>query len=203
MQVYTMMFSANGDFMIFWKREKGFFYHGKDGGAIIKSGQPIPYGANHFALPGGKMESDDITIEGRKEFMEECGAKICFGDTVLKINGQEYPICNEHTYQFSTDYSAYYVKLSNTNLKELFSILSDTNFPQSINAVGDIKQGVITTYDAIFERYPYCPADNELDYVWLWNILQNQDAINQLNKEPTDWFYNIIMYLKQNFIYFL
>ena len=200
MQVYAVLYSGGGNFLMGRKPARGYFFHDSSDGKIIQNGVPLN-GANKPALPGGKLEGEDIVAGAQKEFQEECGAKISFSVSELIINGQNYQL--EATYSWvsgCTKYCAAFFKFADEDLGKIVNFIN-FNLRQAGEAANRIVKGEITAYGNIFKDYPCCPPDNELDTAEIWNLKGNKEEIDKLEKDnATGWFYEILMYLKQKLI---
>ena len=212
MQIYTLIYSATGQFLIFTKPLKGYFF--KNGAAIYSDGQDLNSGGNS-ALPGGRVEFLDksLVAAGRREFIEECGGRfefrsaperLCLGQTSLRILNEAGQVFQAMVNSQNVQYAAYYFELGLEYLEALLDLMSRTEptqgtLVQGVEAAQEIQAGTITNYATIFENYPFCPLDNELESVRMWNVLDGHfdDDINRLaESEETDWYYRIIMNLQ-------
>lgn len=201
MQVYAVLYSGEGNFLMGRKPKLGYFFHDSSDGEIYPKGVSLN-GAEKPALPGGKLEGEDIEAGAQKEFQEECGEKISFSSSSLTINGQKYELKATDTEKSSCDkYYAAFFKFADKDLKEIFNLILNTNLRQAKNAVEKICNKEITVYKDIIKEYTYCPPDNELDTAEIWNLKGNKEEIDKLEKDnATGWFYEILMYLKQKLI---
>lgn len=198
MQVYAVLYSDKGDFLMGRKPKRGYFFHDSSDGKIYPKGVSLN-GAEKPALPGGKLEGKDIVAGAQKEFQEECGAKISFSDSALIIEQQEYELQPTNTWVPSgAGYCAVFFKVVNVYLGEIAYIIQETNLRQAIKAVEKISNKEITAYKDIFNKYPYCPPDNELDMAEIWNLERDKGKIAELKDDKaTDWFYAILMCLEK------
>lgn len=93
-------------------------------------------------------------------------------------------------------YYALYLEFSTANLNEIETIILDTNLEDTSNAVADIIDGNLGSYEGIFNLYPFCPLDNELATIQRWQVQNQINEIRLLNQNnATNWYYNIIVYL--------
>ncbi|MBU4119896.1 MAG: hypothetical protein KJ555_14175 [Proteobacteria bacterium] len=201
MQVYAVLFSSSGNFLMGHKPARGYFFHGSSGGTVYQEGVVL-HGAGKSALPGGKLEGSDIVAGGQKEFQEECGSKITFTSSMLVIDREQYPLRATVAWRpLSTGYCAAFFKVDDVDLGQILTIIQETNLRQARTAMDEIIAARITDYEAIFSRYPYCPVDNELDSAEIWNLSANAEQVAALEEdEDTDWFYAILMHLQDTIL---
>lgn len=212
--VYTVAYSPDGEFLMFSKFIKGYYFKNKGGtGKIVKSGANL-HGGGKGALPGGEYELEEFTkegiiSEGRREFTEECGRLISFADPEENGDGEgivEIEI-DEHTAEFTDatqygatagPYAAYYFEVTGPDLERLWTYLigRDGSLVQGANAAGQVQLRRITKYAQIGEAFPKAPFDNELNLVDIWQLGRDQARIEALGRdEDTNWFPNIINHL--------
>lgn len=198
MQVYAVLYSGNGNFLMGHKPARGYFFHGSTGGTIYPDGVLLN-GAGKLALPGGKLEGTNIVKGAQKEFQEECGAKISFSSSALIIDKEQYPIKGTTPWTpIGTGYGAVYFKVEDKALDEIGYIIQETNLLEARKAMEDIVSKKITEYATILTNYPYCPADNELDTAAIWNLTTDAEKIAALEKDQdTDWYCAILGQLKK------
>lgn len=211
MQCYIILYSNDGRFLTFTKRNMAYFFHNANGqgGAIYPHGLPINNGPGLFAFPGGKLDKGEVPFQGcLREFIEECGSQINFGYLPLNqprtlatlnnvtINGHHFNITGNTFNTIATNYCALYLQFDAAVLEQIEAIILDTNLENAANAAAEIRDENFGTYDAIFNIYPFCPLDNELDDCNLWQVEDEINQIRLLNQNPaTDWYYNMIVYL--------
>ncbi len=198
MQVYAVLYSAKGNFLMGCKADMGYFFHGSGGGTIYKDGVLLN-GAGKPALPGGKLEGGNVTAGAQKEFMEECGAKISFSTSELIIDQERYTLLASTPWTpVAKGYCAAYFKVDDDALGQITYIIQETNLREAREAMDDIISQKITEYKTIALRYPYCPADNELKTAAVWNLTADAGKIDALGKdEDTDWFHAILVQLQK------
>lgn len=201
MQVYVVLYSDKGKFLMGRKLPLGYFFHNSkgSGGAVYPQGVVLN-GAGKSALPGGKLEGSDLVKGAQKEFQEECGAKISFSNSDLIIDQERYPLKAITPWTPGSDagYYAVYFKVDDTDLGQIGYIIQETNLLEARQAVAEIGRGEITDYASIATKYPYCPVDNELDSVEIWNLETNAEQIVALKEdEDTDWYFAILEQLQK------
>ena len=159
MQIYTPIYSATGQFFIFTKPLKGYFF--KNGAAIYSDGQDLNSGGNS-ALPGGRVEFLDksLVAAGRREFIEECGGRfefrsaperLCLGQTSLRILNEAGQVFQAMVNSQNVQYAAYYFELGLEYLEALLDLMSRTEptqgtLVQGVEAAQEIQAGTITNY---------------------------------------------------------
>lgn len=212
MQGYIILYSRQGNFLIFEKREEAFFFHGSNGSpsAIFPpDGIPITNGPGKFAFPGGAINSGEEPFKGcLREFREECGNAISFGyepanqpQSLLNLNNliidtSRYDILYNQLNTVGSNYTTLYLEFSNDDLRQIQNIIVTTNFEEANQARRDIHYNEIKNYDSIFQYYPFCPLDDELGQVELWNLIREVNEIRALGRDrETDWYYNMIVFL--------
>ncbi|MCW8127573.1 NUDIX hydrolase [Microbulbifer halophilus] len=189
MQVYAVLYTEDGHFMLARKLSKGYFFYdpAKSQGAIVPDGQSLN-GGDNYALPGGKRnKGESITGGAAREFYEETG---------VKISNQSVSVL-EH--QFSLQFGAGYFLASNDQIKTIHTKIQKTNLVAATNASVDIEHGSISQYSQIHQRYPDAPADNELEAVYIWSVFDkaNWEEIEKWRGSPTlGWYYDILLYLR-------
>lgn len=142
-----------------------------------------------------------------REFIEECGNQIVFNylpanqsQSLLtlnnvSINGSAFDIL-ESILNTTPDYYTLYLEFDIEDLEQIEALILDTNLEEAINAQAEIIDGNFGTYEAIFNIYPFCPLDNELEDAELWQVQGQINQIRLLRQNPaTDWYFNIIDYL--------
>jgi 8-oxo-dGTP pyrophosphatase MutT (NUDIX family) len=216
MQCYIVLYSSEGCFLTFTKRTRSYFFHNSDGsgGVIYPNGVALNNGPGLFAFPGGALDDGEQPFEGcLREFIEECGAQISFGFFPLNepqtletlsnvtIDGNQYNIIYSILNTVNNDYCVLYLEFENTDLEQIETIILDTNFEDASNAVAEIIDGNFGSYDAIFNIYPFCPLDNELRDIEIWQIQNQINEIELLNQnQATGWYYNMIVYLANDIL---
>jgi 8-oxo-dGTP pyrophosphatase MutT (NUDIX family) len=212
MQCYIILYSREGNFLIFEKREEAFFFHGSNGRPskiFPPDGTPITNGPGRFAFPGGALDSGEELFKGcLREFREECGNAISFGYVPankpqsllylnnLKLNTSTYSILYNQLNTVGRDYTTLYLEFSNDDLRQIQTIILTTNFEAANQVRRDINQNIIRDYDSIFQYYPFCPLDDELGQVQIWNVVREITEIRDLRaNRATDWYYDMIVFL--------
>lgn len=208
MQVYTLAYAKNGDFLLFTKMAKGYFFS-SGGGGVLPEGKPLN-GGGDFALPGGMIDEAEKSLKtaAQREFKEECSRSFQFQNGKLIMQNSQFKdgvaesfdILEEYTTSFSNkEYSAYYLELSSDDLNRLFIILSQTCLSDALLITRKIKSGSITAYSEIIDEYPYAPMDNELYIVNKYSVIHNVTLIERMKDcKYTDWYYTIIMGLYEH-----
>ncbi|KIX21467.1 hypothetical protein SY27_07085 [Flavobacterium sp. 316] len=212
MQCYTILYSQEGYFLIFEKREEGFFFHdavGTGGFIYPPNGIPIKNGGGLFAFPGGAVNQEEEPFKScLREYTEECGNSISFNYyplnqpqslatlSSMSINGETYTILLGLLETIPDKYYTLYLEMSLDDLRQIQAIIVSTNFNQASQARENIHYNKIKNYTQIFEAYPFCPLDDELGQVQLWQALREVNEIRLLSKnKATDWYYDMIVYL--------
>jgi len=196
-QVYAVLYTKNGNFLIAKKLDKGYFFANKNGGgSIIKGGKKLN-GAGEYALPGGKLNSNEDKKQGAiREFDEE---------TAVKIKREECCLITTRSFKYwfnneQKQYVAVYFKVKQEILKKIVTEIKN-NLDVAKNVVTKIEQDEITSYDQIKKQYKNCPADNELYEVYCWNIENKWDDIKEWKgSKKTGWYYDILKYLKEEIL---
>ncbi|WP_123774149.1 NUDIX domain-containing protein [[Flexibacter] sp. ATCC 35103] len=212
MQCYIILYSREGYFLIFEKREEAFFFHGSNGRTskiFPPNGVPITNGAGLFAFPGGALDPGEEPFKGcLREFREECGNAISFGYVPanqpqsllyldnLTIDTARYNILYNQLNTVGSNYTTLYLEFSNDDLRQIQDLISTTNFEAAKMARLGIHNNQIRDYDSIFRDYPFCPLDDELGQVQLWQVKREINEIRDLRtNRATDWYYNMIVFL--------
>jgi ADP-ribose pyrophosphatase YjhB (NUDIX family) len=200
MQVYAVLYSGEGNFLMGHKPDSGYFFHNSNGiGGKTYPDGVVLNGAGKSALPGGKLEGSDTVKGAQKEFQEECGAMISFSSSALIIDKETYPLRATDVWKpISTGYCAAFFKVDDKDLSEIAYIIQETNLLQARTVMVKIVSGEITDYATISSSYPYCPVDNELEKAEIWNLKTDAEQIAALGKdEDTDWYCAILDQLKK------
>lgn len=186
--VYAVVHNGNGDFIICVKNLKGYFFHnpGGNGGAIIPLGQDLR-GGGLPCFPGGTPSLSGVIEGAAEELEEELAIEVGPGRA-----NPPYYIGNRGQY-----YGVYFnvAQSYDATLAEAREHLANAQ-----RAVGAIQNGTYTQnsqYDALLAAFAVCPMDNELASADSWNVFYNRTQISALNRNPTDWFYNMIINLQQ------
>lgn len=212
MQCYIILYSKEGYFLIFEKREEAFFFHGSNGRPskiFPPDGVPITNGPGMFAFPGGALDSGEEAFKGcLREFREECGNAISFGYMPanqpqsllnlnnLKIDTSTYSILYNTLNTVGDTYTTLYLEFSIDDLRQIQDIIVSTNFEAANQARLDIHYNEIRDYDSIFRYYPFCPLDDELGQAQIWNVAREINQIRELQaNNATDWYYDMIVFL--------
>lgn len=191
MQVYAVIYVDNGDFLLGFKLPKGYFFHDPKNppGKIYPNGINLN-GRNNYTLPGGKQDTGEtVTQAAEREFQEETATNIVSSGSI--------------EYQFSISYSAAYFKVNQQYLNDTLNAILTTNLVQAQQAQQEIINRTINKYSEIHIRYPNCPADNELQTVYKWNVKDpgNWKTIESWKNDPTiGWYYDILSYLKNDIL---
>lgn len=191
-QTYAVVYVENGDFIIAKKNELGYFFQSQTGGDIYPNGFPIRNGPGLSALPGGSFPNGtDPAIGAGNEFWEETGVQLrSFEQKVQSVQFLD----RGHYY-----YGVYY-KLSQNDFFSVFNHASNSIQIANQLVASDIQTGIITNYSQISRLYPRCPLDNELASCQIWNLYRDWSEIQALNyNQSTNWFFEILDYLKNNF----
>lgn len=200
MQVYAVLYSGEGNFLMGHKPDNGYFFHNSSGvGGEVYPDGVVLNGAGKSVLPGGKLEGGDVVKGAQKEFQEECGAKISFSSSVLTIDKETYPLRATDVWKpIAAGYCAAFFKVDDKNLNEIAYIIQETNLLAARTVMAKIVSGEITDYTTISPSYPYCPVDNELEKAEIWNLQADAEQIAALGKdEDTDWYCAILGQLKK------
>ncbi|KSR37758.1 NUDIX hydrolase [Pseudomonas aeruginosa] len=191
MQVYAVVYTSSGRFLLFWKLAKGyFFFDAKTGkGKIVKGGANLN-GGNDYALPGGRREESETVAAGAaREFLEETAADV-----------RGLPV-QEKT--FGRDFCAGYFRIEEKEIEGLLARIQDPNLVSAMNASIDIEHGSITRYAQIHTRYPSAPRDNELETGYLWSVHDEANwevVLSWKNSPALGWYFDILDYLKTSIL---
>ncbi len=205
MQCYIILYSNEGYFLIFEKRTEGYFFQGT---IYPPNGTPIHNGPGLFAFPGGALHAGEQPYLGcLREFIEECGNDIDFGFEIgqpqslatlndVRINNLTFDILSSNIATSVGNYHALYLEFTIDDLRDIQYVILNTNFDQANQVRNDIHYNEIRNYNDIFQGYPFCPLDDELGDVQLWQIEREINEIRLLDQNvATDWYYDMIVYL--------
>lgn len=210
MQCNIILYSVEGYFLTFTKRDRGYFFQGKNGstGSIYPQGIAIRNGSGLFAFPAGELNNGETSLQGcLRQFVEKCGNSCFFSylplnepkslltiDTIT-IDNYSYPIL-EAEINRNPDYYTLYLEFSLEDLRQIEAIISNINLEDSMNAKSEIIDGKFETYEAIYIEYPFCPLDNELASAELWQVQDQISEIRSLQYNPTtECYFDMIVYL--------
>lgn len=207
MQCYTILYTIEGYFLTFTKRERSYFYHGNPG-QIFTNGVAVTNGPGLFAFPGGRVDVTETAFEGcLREFTEECGCQIAFdftlyGNTIDELIGltltnlsEPCDVLSAQEYE-NDDYYALFIQFNADDFRQIELNITETTMENNANAAFEVRSGNFASYDAIFNIYPYCPLDNELYEAEVWHIRHQIDEIRALaNDQETDWYFDMIVFL--------
>lgn len=188
MQIYAVVYVDDGRFLVFKKRDKGYFFFKNGEGSLVRGGQRLN-GAGDWALPGGAREGRESIGDGaEREFHEE---------TAIHLPAAT----SEH--EFSDQYGAGYFQVDGTTFGNLLRDIGSTNLPAGNSAATEVGNGTITRYDQIHQRYSASPLDNELASVEAWNVTNggNWGTIQSWERNRAlNWYYAILKYLKEDIL---
>ncbi|HEX4952295.1 MAG TPA: NUDIX domain-containing protein [Thermoanaerobaculia bacterium] len=192
-QVYAVVHDGAGKFLIAQKNCRGYFFHSssRSGGSVIRWGQPLNAGGLP-ALPGGRLEASNPAAGAAQELLEETGTDI--GEV-------EGFAVSPATFQDRERFARYFGVYFQVTPEALFLL------PDVINArLGRAKlaaEKVRTTpdlsYAALMVEFPESPADNELEQVSVWDLMNEADwaIISSWKDDPEiGWYYPILANLK-------
>ncbi|WP_431825153.1 NUDIX hydrolase [Burkholderia sp. F1] len=189
MQVYAVLYTGTGRFLLGWKLKKGYFFYNSatHAGSIVRNGQALN-GADNYALPGGRREgSEAIRAGAAREFQEE---------TAVGVGG--YPAVD---HSFGNDFGAGYFKVSDTQLDTIYRQIRNVNLVAAANASLEVEHGQITQYSQIHQRYPNSPQDNELETVYVWSAHDQANWNTVLSWQGSNtlgWYYDILIYWRNS-----
>lgn len=200
MQVYTAFYVATADdkpvhILIFRKRMRGYFFDQK---APILAGTALN-GGGKYAFPGGKKNHDEkgdgLVKPALREWKEETGvdldgyAHLFFAPAKVKNFG----VINANLAEGE-------IKFGNTTGLDALKALRDrinANLAEAANAANDVRNGNLSTWQAVKATYPNCPDSNELETAEIWDTTTHAVQIKALGADTdTDWFY---AFLAQSF----
>lgn len=190
-QVYAVVHDGTGNFLMARKNTYGFFFS-TNGGAIVQKGQGLN-GAGLPAFPGGGLESYTAIEGAKKEFLEE-----------TRVNLNQFGLkCAEFKYNSRRGkhlFSAVFFQVDTTYLRTIQK-LAAKNLIIGNDVASAIYRNKATSYKDNIENNPYCPLDNELFSIEIWNVDTNKDDINALcDHEQVGWYYLIIKELEKRFV---
>ena len=185
-QVYAVIYDEQGNFLVAKKNANGYFSN-TNNGSIVKEGQPIT-GAEGYCFPGGKLEGADRVAGALREFLE---------DTNVSLNPTVFTPTPSSSYNSDGDYHGVYFKTpKDKTLYQLSDIAGFVNqtLKMGADAAQDIQGSFDGDYDALMQKYPYCPGDNELASCEVVNV--NDISKYFQDGDPyTGRFYTMIMNL--------
>jgi hypothetical protein len=212
MECYVVLYSQEGCFLTFTKRDLTYFNH--DTKEINPKGSLIKKGSGQFTFSGGRFKNDKEPFRAcLRKFTEECGKEISFvffpsnrprALLTLRnmiVNGASYEILLSFLNTVPNNYHTLYLEFSTDNLRQIEDIIKNTNIAQANRARIGIYNNVIRNYDEIFKYNPFCPLNDELFNPELWQIEREIDKIKFLSKDPiTNGYYEMIVYLANDIL---
>ncbi|MFY0629709.1 MAG: hypothetical protein JXR05_04960 [Flavobacteriaceae bacterium] len=216
MRCNTILYSKEGYFLAFEKRENAFFFHEKNGTSniIYPDGHPIVNGAGLFTFPESDLNDKEKPFKGcLRAFIEACGSNISFCFTpkdysqslltlrIAIIDGGHYEILFSRLNTVPNNYHSLYLEFSIEDLKEIQSIVRNINIGQANLARVGICENVIQEYHEIFVTSPFCPLDDKLANSELWQIEKDATEIKLLQQnKATGSHFDIIEYLANDIL---
>ncbi|MFP4599385.1 MAG: NUDIX hydrolase [Persicimonas sp.] len=191
--VYAVVHDGTGKFLLAHKNQKGFFFFNdrEQRGKIVPGGQVL-HGAGDYALPGGARGQNESVVAGAKrEFAEE---------TNFDISGlQATPNYFTGTQGRNTYYGVY---VQASGLSDICTPVQ-AHLDAGTQAALAVQAGTYGKgdYDRMRREHPGCPKDNELDSIDIWDVTNPNNWAqieNFKNSQDTDWFYHILLHLKES-----
>ncbi|EDT40086.1 NUDIX hydrolase [Burkholderia ambifaria] len=206
--VYAVLHDENGAFLMAQKRAREYYVHTAYGGRVDKDGWPLTNGGGRYALPGGALDEADIEKGAAREFFEETGLTLPVSalrnPRVVKFDGSGQVVSANKNFAFA----AVYFKVSEEDVIVTENNISEFALPNSKRIVVAIESREIKAYSEI-QAYARkhgmvaWPADNELDWVWRWNVYDGNDwnAIRGMRGDPQiGWYYSVLEYLRDHIL---
>ncbi|GAA5149467.1 hypothetical protein GCM10023321_13370 [Pseudonocardia eucalypti] len=199
--VYAVIYDSNGNFLLFRKNTKGYFFKGK---ALSTSGQDL-HGGDNWTLPGGgldevkkiakrgKITRAVILAGAKREFREETGFELAGLNLPARAGCWQDRGCVYTAGYFQAEQRLSAIRVSATQRLD-----AGRRAAQAV-ASGNIRQS------SDIRAYPNCenaPLDNELsDGVETWNVKDCWSEIEPWKQNKhINWFANILEHLKNTVI---
>jgi hypothetical protein len=212
MKCYIVLYSQEGYFLTFTKRDLTYFSH--DTNEIYPDGFSIENGSGQFAFSGGRFNNDEDSFRAcLRKITEGCGKEITFEFFPLNrfqslltlrrmnVNRADYEILWSLLNTVPSQYHTLYLEFSTDDLRQIQQIVANTNMAQANRARIGIYNKVIPNYDQIFKYNPFCPLNDELFNPELWQIKRKVNEIRLLSKNPiTNGYYEMIVYLANDIL---
>jgi ADP-ribose pyrophosphatase YjhB (NUDIX family) len=214
MKCYVVLYSQEGCFLTFTKRNLAYFYH--DTNEINPVGFSIENGSGQFTFSGGRFNDDEEPFKAcLRKFTEECGKEIFFefftsdqsqSESLLtlrnmKVNGARCEVLLSFLNTVPNNYHTLYLEFSPYNLRKIRNMVTNTNIAQANRARIGIYNKVIQNYDEIFRYNLFCPLNDKLFNSELWQIEREIDKIRLLSQnQTTNGYYEMIVYLANDIL---
>jgi 8-oxo-dGTP pyrophosphatase MutT (NUDIX family) len=212
MKSYVVLYSQEGYFLTFTKRDLTYFNH--DTKEVNPNGVSIEKGSGQFTFSGGRFDNNEEPfVACLRKLTEECGKEISFEFFALNksepllilrnmiMNGASYEILLSFWNTVPNNYHTLYLELSTDNLRQIEDIIKNTNIAQANRARIGIYNNVIQNYDEIFKHNPFCPLNDKLFNSELWQIQSEIVKIRFLSQNQiTKGYYEMIIYLANDIL---
>jgi ADP-ribose pyrophosphatase YjhB (NUDIX family) len=194
---YAVLYSLDGWFLLAFKAARGYYFGDGANGAVYQQGVPLN-GGNNYALPGGAVgQGETLAQAAEREFFEETAYVPPDDNGVI-------------SHQFTSQYgAAYFLADDAAQVGAYQTTISLGSLPHAWTIANAIYAGQITAYNQIpnyantYQLNPW-PHDNELQTVYLYNILDDQvwNWIQTWSNPASglDWYYNVLAYLRQTIL---
>jgi hypothetical protein len=213
MKSYVVLYSQEGYFLTFTKRDLTYFNH--DTKEVNPNGVSIEKGSGQFTFSGGRFDNNEEEPFRAclRKLTEECGKEISFEFFPLDqpqslltlrnmiVNGVSYEILLSFWNTVPNNYHTLYLELSIDNLRQIQDFVTNTNIAQANRARIGIYNNVIQNYDEIFKYNPFCPLNDKLFNSELWQIKSEIVKIRFLSQNQiTKGYYEMIIYLANDIL---
>lgn len=210
MKYYTVLYSHEGYFLTFTKRDYSYFKTNE----INSHGFIIDDGPNQFTFPGGSFANKEEKpfMVCLRTFREGCGKKISFQFSPLDkeqslgnlrnmmLNRKSYEILLGRLMTQANQCHILYLEFSTKDLKQIQGHISTTNIAQANLARIAIYNEVIQEYEQIFKYFSFSPLNDTLHYPELWQIGEIEKIKLLKQNKMTTIYYNMIVYLANNIL---